>query len=204
MSFQRKELHFFSNKTFYITFCFHRHSFGAAKSKRRRFHWPPIGSGRESNNSKPFSITKSTVSDFCRLQTADRGLQTADYRLQTAHSRPQAVDYKMFTEHRWSKILKTTELKTTQILVVLKFCVFGRIKDDMGMGICIDSVTLKFTRRWSRRAYWSMVTSRIACSSIFFTRKKEMNIIMQDARLVLAFTSIHYMTVCGVEDHSFQ
>ena len=33
----------------------------------------------------------------CRLQTADCRLQTADYRSQTAYSRPQTVDHKTLT-----------------------------------------------------------------------------------------------------------
>ena len=44
-----------------------------------------------------FGAALITVSDICRLQTADCRLQTADYRSQTAYSRPQTVDHKTLT-----------------------------------------------------------------------------------------------------------
>ena len=101
------------------------------------------------------------------LTFADCRLQTADCRVQTANCRPRTVDYK----RRWltagRKILKTAELNPTQILVVL---------NDRGKEwACVDSVTLTFTRRWPRKAYWGTITSRLAYSSVFFFFTKNGN-----------------------------
>ena len=41
--------------------------------------------------------TETSVSDICRLQTADCRLQTADCRLQTADCRLQTADYRLQT-----------------------------------------------------------------------------------------------------------
>ena len=89
-------------------------------------------------------------------------LTFADRRLQTSDCRPQTVDYK----RRWltagRKILKTAELNPTQILVVLN--------DHVKEWACADSVTLMFTQRWPKKAYWGPIMSRLSWSSIFFTK----------------------------------
>ena len=54
--------------------------------------------------------------------------------------------------------LHTAELNSTQILDHVK--------------VCVDSVTLTFTRRWIRKAYWGIITSHLAYSSMFFTIQK--------------------------------
>ena len=50
---------------------------------------PLYGVGRKESS--------GTVSDICRLQTADCRLQTADCRLQTADHRPQTSGYRLHT-----------------------------------------------------------------------------------------------------------
>ena len=79
----------------------------------------------------------------CRLQTADCGLRTADYRLQTAYNGPQTVDNK----RRWltagHKSWRPQSLnRHNPSVVVLKLWRSDHVK------VCVDSVTLKYRRRW--------------------------------------------------------
>ena len=97
--------------------------------------------------------TETSVSDICRLQTADYRLQTADRRLQT-------TDYRLHTEVLRPKItrrwLRTAGCKSWRpwSLIRQKSLLFWNYdgKDDMGM-CSVDSVTVKWSGRWPRKAY---------------------------------------------------
>ena len=95
------------------------------------------------------------MSDICRLQTTDCRLQIGDCTQWTSDHRLE----EMLTDY-WSQISKTAKLNSTQIL------------DHVKEWVCVDSVTLMFTRRWPRKAYWGIITSRLAYSSMFFTIQK--------------------------------